>query len=53
MTKVFPFHSKRPGTAIYHNDDHCDIASDIAIQDRQSGTGGLFLCEQCARISPQ
>lgn len=50
VAKVSPFHSKALGTTVHHNNDSCSEANDIAIQDRESGTGNLPLCDRCARL---
>lgn len=47
MAKVSPFHSKLPGTEVYHNDNKCTVGNNIETYNRVSGTGGLRLCSVC------
>ena len=47
MAKVSPFHSKLPGTEVYHNDNTCTVGNNIESYNRVSGTGGLRLCSVC------
>jgi hypothetical protein len=51
LAKVSPFYSKLPGTNCHHNNDSCPEANDVAIQDREAGTGNLPLCDQCALLA--
>jgi hypothetical protein len=48
MAKVPAFHSKLPGTDVYHNDNTCTVGNNIESYNKVSGTGGLRLCSQCA-----
>ncbi len=50
MAKVPAFHSKRPGTAKYHNDNKCTEGNNIESYNRVPGTGGLPLCHHCANL---
>ena len=50
MTKVSPFHSKRPGTTVYHDNNQCTEGNNIESANRASGTGGLPKCEHCKRL---
>ena len=50
MSKIAAFHSKLPGTSVYHNDNACTEGDNIESYNRVSGTGGLPLCTHCARL---
>lgn len=50
MAKVAAFHSKLPGTDVYHNDSRCTVGDNIESYNRVSGTGGHRLCKQCANL---
>jgi hypothetical protein len=50
MSKVYPFHSKKPGTTKHHNDDKCTEGNNIESYNRVQGTGNLPLCEHCKRL---
>ena len=45
--KVNQFHSKLPGTEVYHNNNRCTLGNNIESYNRTSGTGGLRLCSKC------
>ena len=45
--KVNPFHSKKPGTEVYHNNNRCTEGNNIEPENKVPGTGGLRLCESC------
>ena len=47
MAKVPAFHSKLPGTEVYHNDDKCTVGDNIESYNKVYGTGGLRLCSVC------
>jgi hypothetical protein len=52
MAKVAPFHSKLPGTDVYHDDDICTVGDDrIESYHRVPGTGGLRKCSRCHDLS--
>ena len=51
MSKVPPFHSKKPGTTVHHNNDSCTEGNNIETYNRVPGTGGLPLCSHCRRLS--
>lgn len=53
MSKVPPFHSKLPGTEVYHNNNKCTEGNNIESYNRVSGTGGLRLCEGCKDLNAQ
>lgn len=50
MAKVSPFHSKKPETTVYHNDNKCTEGNNIESYNRVSGTGGRPLCSHCKRL---
>jgi len=50
MTKVTAFHSKLPGTEVYHDQSGCTIGDNIESYNKVSGTGGLRRCLECARL---
>jgi len=45
--KVNPYHSKLPGTEVYHTHNDCTVGNNIEAHNRVSGTGGLRLCSEC------
>jgi len=47
---VKPFHSKLPGTSVYHDNNQCAEGTNIESQNRVSGTGGLLKCDHCKRL---
>ncbi len=47
MAKVNPFHSKLPGTEVYHNNNRCTLGNNIEARNKVSGTGNLRLCQEC------
>jgi len=49
--RVPPFHSKRPGTKVHHNNNECTEGNNIESYNRVQGTGGLPLCEKCKTLS--
>lgn len=51
MAKVSPFHSDRPGTDRYHDNDTCTEGNNIERHNRKSGTGGHTKCDHCKRLS--
>lgn len=48
MAKVAAFHSKLPGTEVYHDDNTCTTGNNIESYNRVAGTGGLRHCSDCA-----
>lgn len=50
---VSPFHSKRPGTQVYHNNNKCTEGNNIESYNRTPGTGGHTLCENCRDLNRQ
>ncbi|MCG9678947.1 hypothetical protein [Vibrio sp. Isolate24] len=50
MAKVNLFHSKMPGTAVYHDESTCDVGNNIETRNKQKGTGGKRKCARCKEI---
>ena len=53
MAKVRPFHSKKAGTKVYHNNNKCYLGNDIETENQVPGDGNLRLCKICERINKQ
>ena len=53
MPSVNPFHSKRPGTSVYHNNSKCTEGNNIESYNRVSGTGNLSLCHRCKELNSE
>lgn len=51
MAKVSPFHSKKAGTSVHHDNSSCTEGNNIETANKVSGTGGLPKCEHCKRLS--
>lgn len=51
MAKVDPFHSKKDGTRVHHNNNKCTEGNNIEAHNRVRGTGNLPLCEHCKRLA--
>ena len=51
MTKVVPFHSKKPGTKVHHNNDECTEGNNIERKYWAPGDGKLPLCHRCKELS--
>jgi hypothetical protein len=49
MSKVDPFYSSLTRN-VYHNQSGCTEGNNIESRYRVSGTGGLPLCQHCARL---
>jgi len=47
------FHSKLPGTAVYHNNSACTEGNNIESCNRISGTGSHRLCSRCKELNSQ
>lgn len=47
MAKVNPFHSKRVGTEVHHDNDKCTEGNNIESYNRVPGTGGHPKCKNC------
>lgn len=50
MAKCAPFHSKLPGTRVYHDNTSCTEGDNIESYNRVAGTGGLPKCDHCKRL---
>jgi hypothetical protein len=53
MAAVAPFHAwNEPDKSHprYHIDDSCPAVKAIPRQDIRAGSGGFYLCEQCAAL---
>ncbi len=53
MSKVAPFHSKKAGTEVYHNNSRCTEGNNIESYNKVSGTGNLRLCDPCSKLNAQ
>jgi hypothetical protein len=53
MPRVAPFHSKRPGETVHHDNSACTEGNNIEKYYLASGTGGRPLCAHCARLNSQ
>lgn len=51
MAKVSPFHSKKPGTGVHHDNNSCTEGNNIEASNKTSGTGGLPKCSRCKELS--
>ena len=51
--QVSPFHSKKPGTEVYHNNNKCTEGNNIESHNKVSGTGGLRLCDPCKKLNSE
>jgi hypothetical protein len=51
MTGVAPFHSKLPGTQVYHNNNTCTEGNNIESYNKVPGTGNLRLCSACRDLN--
>lgn len=49
--KVKPYHSKTPGTSVYHNNNKCTERNNIEKSNIKQGTGDLSLCSHCKRLN--
>ena len=50
---VASFHSKMPGTEVYHNNNKCTLGDNIQPYNKVFGTRGLHLCQQCKKRNAQ
>lgn len=50
MAKVNPFHSKKVGTKVHHDNDKCTEGNNVETYNRVSGAGGLPKCDHCKRL---
>lgn len=58
MSATPAFHStneikKAPNQRVYHNNNACPPGRDIPAWERQSGTGGYRLCQDCENLNRQ
>ena len=53
MSQVAPFHSARQGETVYHNNNKCTEGNNIESYNLRQGTGGLRLCEKCAKLNAE
>ncbi len=51
--QVSPFHSKKAGTEVYHNNNKCTEGNNIESYNKVPGTGGLRLCSRCAELNAE
>ena len=49
--QVSPFHSKRKGIMVYHNNNRCTEGNNIESRNYKRGTGGKRLCERCKKLN--
>lgn len=49
--KVNSFHSKKPGTQVYHNNNQCTEGNNIEAYNKVPGTGSLRLCSGCKELN--
>jgi hypothetical protein len=45
-----PWHSKRPGETVYHDNDKCTEGNNIESYYLVSGTGNLRKCARCDEL---
>ena len=45
------WHSKKAGTAVYHNNPKCTLGNNIETKNRAPGKGGKRLCSQCRTLN--
>jgi hypothetical protein len=58
MPPMAPYYSvneakKPPAHRVHHNNSLCAPARDIPTHERQAGTGGHRLCDDCKRLNDQ
>jgi hypothetical protein len=51
MAQVAPWYSTK--SDVYHNNTNCNTGNNIERENRQSGTGGKQLCQECANLNRQ
>ncbi len=51
MPRIFPWHSKRPGETVHHDNTKCTEGNNIESYYRANGTGGRPLCQHCVRLN--
>ena len=50
MPRVQPWHSKRPGETVHHDNTACTEGNNIETYYFAKGTGGRPLCKHCERL---
>lgn len=53
MPTVYPWYSIRKGETKHHNNTRCTEGNNIESYNRRQGTGGLPLCNHCARLNAE
>jgi hypothetical protein len=53
MPRVYPWHSKRIGETVHHDNTKCTEGNNIESYYLAQGTGGLQLCKKCADLDRQ
>jgi hypothetical protein len=53
MPKVAPFHSKKPGVNVHHDNSACTEGDNIEPYYLEEGTGGKLLCSRCTRLDSE
>jgi len=48
--KTEPWHSKRPGETVHHDNTQCTEGNNIEKYYLAQGTGGRPLCKHCDRL---
>jgi hypothetical protein len=48
-----PWHSKRVGETVYHDNDKCTEGNNIESYNLVPGTGGRPKCAHCARLDAE
>jgi hypothetical protein len=51
MPKVAAFHSIRPGTKVYHDNNKCTEGNNIESHYRKAGTGNHSQCDHCKKLA--
>lgn len=53
MPKVPPFHSKKPGITVHHDNNTCTEGDNIESYYLAQGTGNKPLCAHCSRLDSE
>jgi hypothetical protein len=53
MPTTSPWHSKRSGETVHHDNTRCTEGNNIESYYRAPGTGGRPLCKHCADLDRQ
>lgn len=51
--KLAPWHSKRPGETVHHDNNKCTEGNNIEKHYLASGTGGRPLCKHCQKLDSE